>query len=181
MPKLCFAAGTFTLCGVVGFLAPVWAMDGPGSDTKPAAAANPIAAGMMARGVQQCAPTIQERSAYFQAPKSKVGAFLFTDAHETANKTLASASMEISYPAGVSSYASASFMPTADGRCATVNDAVSWWPGTCEDVRALAFKTYREAGKLGQRIVVLQHQGSTRVFLLPTNEGCVTIQKDITF
>ena len=181
MLRCALVAGTLALGGLVGLYGPVWAMDGDASAPGAATPLNPIAAGMMARGVQQCAPTIQERSAYFQAPKSKVGAFLFTDAHETANKTLASASMEISYPAGVSSYASASFMPTADGRCATVNDAVSWWPGTCEDVRALAFKTYREAGKLGQRIVVLQHQGSTRVFLLPTNEGCVTIQKDITF
>lgn len=140
---------------------------------------NPLTQAFGEKGVKSCAERINQVTS-FLGGNSPSGAMLFVP-NEKADSQMASTSLEIVGSGNQSAYASASFAPVKEGGCQSVYDAVVWLPKSCDAVAAEEYKDMKAVGKLKDHIKVIEVVGTTRIFLMPAGEGCVSIKKEIIF
>lgn len=156
------------------------------SDDSPAVSApaappavNGITQAAVSGGVLSCAGRINQVANFLTGGSLGVGAFLFTSPVDP-DQRLASVSLEIPAGAGASStYASASFAPNQSNGCGGIYESVVYWPEKCEEVAAKNLRTLRRVGILAQTITVLDVGWSTKIFLMPAGNGCVSIKKEV--
>lgn len=138
----------------------------------------PIAQAAAQRGVRTCLPAIERITANLSANR-QVGAFLFNQI-DNADENLFSVSLEGNpSPSGGPLYVSLTFAPAGDKCQATIESTMAWQK-SCPDA-ALTFREYQIAGKLLSAIQMLAAPGTGRLFLMPTADGCVTIEKAVLF
>ncbi len=131
------------------------------------------------RGVSTCLPSI-DALANDLAARHNVGVFLFNRV-ENADANVVSISFELTpSPAGGSHYMSATFSPSGAGVCQAVIETVMVWQKGCVDA-GLEFPGYRVAGRLLDNVQMLSADGATRLFLMPTPSGCISIEKTAFF
>lgn len=140
-------------------------------------AINPIAQAALNAGVQACAARIHQVS-QFIGNGHQVGAFFFAPPAKP-DQHLVSFSYEIKPANGPLAYASASFAPNQANGCGAEYEAVVYWPQKCEIVAAKQFAELKKGPSLQKEIMVLGSASTTRIFLMPAGNGCVSIKKEV--
>ena len=139
--------------------------------------ANPLTKAFAGKGVTSCAARINQVT-NFLGSGGTTGAFLFIPSQKV-NQQLVSASMEVVDKDKKSAYMSASFASNQANGCGAVYDAIAWWPNKCEEVASSQFNGKKSIGNLKQSIGVLDLGPTTRVFLMPAGDGCISIKKEV--
>jgi hypothetical protein len=147
-----------------------------GNPEAPSAQTNPITDAAKKNGVVSCGARITQVTNQL-ANGNVNGVFLFTPG-QSPDKNLFSVSMEVLPVAGPMAYASASFAPNQANGCAGVFDSVIYWPKRCEEIASTKFSGFKTSGKLSTNIAVID-AGLKRVFLMPADQGCVSIIKEV--
>ena len=80
---------------------------------------------------------------------------------------------------GRSAFVSVSFAPNQANGCGAVYDAVMYWPQKCDIIATSHFATFKKVGALRKDITVLDGGMATKVFLMPTVSGCVSIKQEV--
>ena len=139
---------------------------------------NAFGAALAQAGAQACAPLAARLSDYLLggAPAS----VFLQAAPERPNQRILSAVFELDHQ-GVVTYLTVAFSPYAGGGCGASYDAVTYWEASCAEVAQSGFSNLRFLGPLRGKISMLDGGDAMRVFLLPTNSGCVQVKKETIF
>lgn len=130
-------------------------------------------------GSKRCAPRIHQVVDFLTA-RSKSGTSVFIPgAPRDPDGSMLSLSMEVAN-GDVLAYASASFHPRHEQECAGVYETVTYWQNACSEVAATHYPKIKRSPMLAQ-LSVLEVDTSTRIFLMPAGQGCVTIKKQVIF
>lgn len=149
------------------------------SGAAPVGELSPIALAAAQRGISTCLDSV-DRLARNLSETHSIGAYLFNRIDD-ADRSLFSVSMELSpSPSGGPLYVSASFVPKPTGGCQVMLESTIAWASSCTEV-GLAYPNYRVTGQLLGEIRTLAADGPERLFLMPTFDGCVSIEKSVYF
>ena len=138
---------------------------------------NAVTQAMVGKGALACASRINQVANFLGAGSTSAGAFLFVPTGDV-DKQVVSTSMEITGADKKTSYSSATFAPNQANGCGALYEAVAWWPESCDKVAEKQFSK-KATTKLKQNIGILDIGPTIRVFLMPTNDGCISIKKEL--
>ena len=113
----------------------------------------------------------------FLVGKNKSSAYLFKPASQP-DLSLFSVSLGIQEVTGQQRYASASFVPLANGVSAAVYDTVEYSDKPPAELEKSLFKNLKRNGTLGKDTIVLV-AGPLTVFLMPAGSGSIVIKKEV--
>jgi len=137
---------------------------------------NPVATAAAQQGVISCAGRIEQVTQYL-GYTPQAGVLLMTPQVQPGQQMLP---LVIELPTGnASAYVSASFAPNQANGCGATYDAVAWWPLSCEVLARQQFPTLKNLGKLRKDISVLDGGPTSKVFLMPAGNGCVSVKKEV--
>jgi len=80
---------------------------------------------------------------------------------------------------GRSAYVSVTFAPNQANGCGATFDAVVYWPQSCVTVMEKQFSAFKRTGFIKKNIAVLDGGISSKVFLMPAGNGCISIKKEV--
>jgi len=154
----------------------------PAAAAKPAqpkaGGANPITQAFVSKGVLNCTSRINQVTSFLTNSSVSKGAFLFMSDANPDNQ-MVSTSIEVINADKKSAYTSATFAPNQAIGCGALYEAISWWPDKCEVVANKQFAGKKATSKLKQNIEILDIGPTSRVFLMPTGDGCISIKKEL--
>ncbi len=113
----------------------------------------------------------------FLAGKNKSSAYLFSP-HTQPDISLFSVSLGIQEVNGQQRYATASFVPLANGVSAAVYDTVEYFDKPPAELEKGIFKNLKRKGVIGKDTVILD-AGPVTVFIMPAGPGSVVIKKEV--
>ncbi len=113
----------------------------------------------------------------FLAGKNKSYAYLFTPQTQP-DISIFSISLGIQEVTGQQRYASASFVPLANGVSAAVYDTVEYFDKPPAELEKGIFKNLKRKGVIGKDMVILD-AGPVTVFIMPAGQGSVVIKKEV--
>lgn len=155
----------------------------PPASTKPAPPAqttppsvNLVTQAAVQAGVLRTASRINQVIT-FLVGKNKSSAYLFKPASQP-DLSLFSVSLGIQEVTGQQRYASASFVPLANGVSAAVYDTVEYSDKSPAELEKSLFKNLKRNGTLGKDTIVLV-AGPLTVFLMPAGSGSIVIKKEV--
>jgi hypothetical protein len=139
---------------------------------------SPVVRGAANAGVRTCLERIDQVTS-FVASNADTGAFLFP-APSNPDKQVFSIAMELLAPEMVA-YASESFAPSGSNACSATYEAISYWPMNCQQTAAKQFASLKPVGVIKRAIQILDGGPAMRVFLMPADQGCIAIKKEMIF
>ncbi len=140
------------------------------------AASTPLTRTAAQAGLLSCAARIEQVSRFLGAGNQM--AFQLSLPQPPRDLRMAGAAMEITPPAGASSYASAQFAAAGRG-CDAIYQTVTYWPAPCAEIAATRFPGQAPGLPLGPAITTLELGGNARIFLMPAGTtGCISIKTD---
>lgn len=148
----------------------------PSTPSLPNIPLNHVAAAAAQQGVISCAERIQQVTQYL-GYTPQAGALLMTPQAQP-NQKLLPLVMELPTGNG-SAYVGVSFAPGQANGCGATYDAVAWWPSSCAVVAKQHFSALKFIGKLKNNINVLDGGPTSKVFLMPAGNGCVSVKKEV--
>lgn len=113
----------------------------------------------------------------FLAGKNKSYAYLFTPQTQP-DISIFSISLGIQEVTGQQRYASASFVPLANGVSAAVYDTVEYFDKPPAELEKGIFKNLKRKGVIGKDTIILD-AGPVTVFIMPAGPGSVVIKKEV--
>lgn len=113
----------------------------------------------------------------FLAGKNKSSAYLFSPQTQP-DISIFSISLGIQEVTGQQRYASASFVPLANGVSAAVYDTVEYFDKPPAELEKGIFKNLKRKGVIGKDTIILD-AGPVTVFIMPAGPGSVVIKKEV--
>lgn len=142
-------------------------------------ALNPVGRALAEKGAETCAPRAHELTNYMGFGTGAGVNLLLPN--KDPDKRIAPVAMEVLTEETGSVYVSATFAPDGSGGCGATYDAVSYWPQSCDSLKAGRFDNTEDEGVIKERIRVLNSGPVSRIFLMPAGEGCVAIKKEMVY
>jgi len=156
------------------FLGQAWAQN---AVSPPPQATNPIAQAAVQQGAFNCAKRINQVS-NFLGYSAKAGAVLMISPTQPDQQVLPLA-MEVPTLNNGAGYVAATFAPNQANGCGVAYDAVVFWHQACAIVAKTQFQGLKPGGFLGKKIMLLDGGMATKVFLMPAENGCISIKKEM--
>lgn len=138
--------------------------------------ANAVTQTVVQQGVFSCAGRI-EQVTNFLGFSAQAGVMVMIPPTQPDQRVIP-LSMEVEVNRGAA-YVSATFAPNQSNGCGAVYDAVVYWPQKCDALASKEFSTLKKVGVLKKDIIVLNGGTSSKVFLMPAGNGCVSIKKEV--
>lgn len=145
----------------------------PAAQDDPYAHLHPLAQIVARAGAPACAAKVTE-AAFFLTEGT--GATAFWNFRST---DLLSFSLEVVSPEGVTSYVSLNIAPGENGACVIGYDAVTHWVNDCETVARHVWPDSHAVGTQPEHMTMLVGSDSEYLFLMPVDQGCVAIKKEV--
>jgi len=139
---------------------------------------NKVTQAAFAKGVLKCSSRLQQVTS-FASPKD-VHVALVTFYPPNPDNGLLSVIQEVDV-SGNSGYVSSNFAPNQANGCQASYDAVSFWRKGCLIVAKEVFKDLKEIKGLQGSIKVLDGGPFMKVVLMPAENGCISIKKEVIY
>lgn len=175
---------TVVLALVLSSLYASHAAETPGQTPAPRVAAdamspsvNRVTQAVVEKGVLACVGRINQVTNFLTA-RSKSATLLFLPPLQP-DRQVVSISMEIQGGSMPLAYASASFAPNQANGCGALYEAVTYWPVSCEQHARTQYPALKRVAGLLGGLTVLDGGPSTKIFLMPAGNGCISIKKEV--